>query len=56
MKIKFEFKIRDMWIGIYWTYGTIVLVYERKSYVQYDIWLCLVPCFPIHLIINGKVK
>jgi len=34
-----EFKLQDMWIGVYWK--------RTGSYT--DVWVCLVPCFPIHI-------
>jgi hypothetical protein len=40
MKIRIEFKLQDMWIGVYW----------QKKYACLHIWICLVPCFPIHII------
>ena len=36
--INLEFKLQDMWIGLYW----------KNSREDIDIWLCLIPCFPIH--------
>lgn len=35
MNIKLEFKKQDAWIGAYWD--------------KDDIWICLIPCFPIHI-------
>lgn len=46
---KFELKKEDCWIGAFW----------RKSYVKtdsgpkmshVDVWLCLIPMVPLHLI------
>lgn len=39
MTAKFEFKLEDFWIGIFWRRG------ELNSHV----WVCLIPCFPLHL-------
>lgn len=36
--ISLEFKLQDMWIGVYW----------ENNYEDIDIWLCLIPCFNIH--------
>jgi len=44
MKIKLEFKIQDMWLGVFW----------KKSVEQTDIWICLIPTFPIHIIKENK--
>ncbi len=39
-KIFLEFKLQDMWVGAYW----------QKSFERdLDIWICLIPCFPIHI-------
>ena len=43
MKIKLEFKIQDMWIGIFW----------KKSDIRTDVWICSVPMFPIHIILEN---
>lgn len=50
MKIRLEFKIEDMWVGLFW---------RRKRWhgdpqsggpcIQTDVWICLVPCLPIHI-------
>ncbi len=36
--ISLEFKLQDMWIGVYW----------ENNYEDIEIWLCLIPCFNIH--------
>ena len=36
--IKLEFKLQDFWSGVFWK--------NQKDLI--DIWICLVPCFPIH--------
>lgn len=34
-----EFKLQDMWVGAFWkTQGHCL-----------DIWLCVIPCIPIHI-------
>lgn len=43
--IGLEFKLQDVWVGFYW----------ENSYEDFDIWLCLIPCFPIHLLIIKRV-
>lgn len=39
MTARFEFKLEDFWIGVFWRHG------ELNSHV----WICLIPCFPLHL-------
>ena len=41
MKISLEFKLEDLWVGIYWR--------RDKHYWLNHIWICLIPCFPIHI-------
>lgn len=36
---RLEFKLADFWVGLFW----------KTSGHCFDAWLCLVPCFPIHL-------
>ncbi len=45
MKVSFEFKKEDLWVGAYWRAcypGTL----DAK---QFDVWVCLIPMVPIHL-------
>ena len=41
-QIALEYKLADMWVGMFW---------QRKEEALH-IWLCIVPCLPIHLIIH----
>lgn len=41
-----EFKLADFWIGAFW---------QRKER-HFDLWLCLLPCLPIHLSVKLKDK
>ena len=55
MKIRIEFKLEDFWIGIFWKknfdrYTDIKKEYPYTSiYIRYQIWICVVPCFPVHI-------
>jgi len=59
MKIRLEFKLQDFWVGIFWkntVTQTKELVYSsvNKGNVYLvenilDIWICLIPCLPIHI-------
>lgn len=33
-----EFKLQDFWIGVFW----------KNEYELINVWICLIPCFPIH--------
>jgi hypothetical protein len=40
---RFEFKLEDFWIGAFWKWsGGMGMEYL-------DIWICLLPCVPLHL-------
>ncbi len=36
--LQLEWKPQDLWVGVYW---------KNQPY-RIDIWVCLLPCFPIH--------
>ena len=36
--IKLEFKPQDFWIGVFW----------KNTLDKFDLWICLIPMFPIH--------
>jgi hypothetical protein len=43
MRVNLEFKPQDLWIGAYWKRarwigGTLI-----------HIWICVLPCLPIHI-------
>ena len=55
-KVKFEFCLRDLWVGAFWRRteehwvsqaadGKIPVHQDSRL----DIWVCLVPCFPLHV-------
>jgi hypothetical protein len=39
IRIRLEFKVQDLWIGIYWS----------TTDSATDIWICLLPTLPIHI-------
>ena len=61
MRIRLEFKLPDMWIGIFWKKNLGPDGYrwklvdmntptcEEKYETMWDLWICLVPCLPIHI-------
>jgi hypothetical protein len=56
MRVRLEFKIEDMWIGVYWKSSCTTLAHmdgkePEVTYNQLDIWVCLLPCLPIHITI-----
>ena len=59
MQIRLEFKPQDLWIGVFWkTTRCFLLVNDIKMpYVfMYDVWICIVPMLPIHLIWYSDVQ
>lgn len=38
-RARFEWKVEDAWIGAYW----------RRSEDAFDLWICLLPCVPLHI-------
>lgn len=48
LKIKVEYKLQDMWIGLFWKTEYCKTDGGDKPFVT-DIWICLIPCFPIHI-------
>lgn len=53
--IALEFKVEDLWIGAFWArkkteYGT-----ARGDVIEeFHLWVCLIPCLPIHYIAASK--
>lgn len=39
---RFEFKIEDMWLGLFW----------RVTDKKIDVWICLLPCLPLHITVE----
>lgn len=43
LNIRLEFKVQDLWVGAYWNverYGSAAVLH---------VWVCLLPCLPIHI-------
>lgn len=41
MKARIKFEPRDLWVGVYWD--------RRHHPPELDVYVCLVPCFPLHV-------
>lgn len=40
--LRLEWKPQDLWVGVYWKRS-------RTAFLAFlDVWVCLVPCVPIH--------
>lgn len=46
--VKLEFKPQDLWIGLYWKRTNCEIEHGSEPFVT-DVWICLVPCLPIHV-------
>lgn len=51
MKVRLEFKLQDMWVGLFWKIADTLYLYRL-----YDFWLCIIPCLPIHINFARRVK
>ncbi len=52
-RVKLEWKLADMWVGIFWKTSNDVIpqgapTYALPVYDRLDVWVCLIPCVPIH--------
>ena len=46
-----EFKLQDFWIGVFWDYKKADYSVAGFHCTQdFHLWICLIPCFPIHYI------
>jgi len=57
MKIRLEFKPQDFWIGVFWKrYRLFKELLSNEKVTYLDIWICLIPCFSIHLQFTKDIK
>lgn len=59
IKARIERKWADLWIGAYFRRSRPSYIpddqgdkWESIEYERLDIWVCLIPCFPIHFLIT----
>lgn len=43
--VRFEVKVRDLWIGAYWKREHNDARYADR----FDCWICFLPCLPLHI-------
>lgn len=49
-RIALEWKVEDCWVGAFWKRARLLSVPEPATDGHMiDIWVCLLPCLPIHL-------
>lgn len=46
--VAFEFKKEDLWVGAFWRTWHNPFAF-RRDLEEFEVWVCLFPCFPIHL-------
>lgn len=46
-RVALEWKLEDCWVGVFWKRG--VIQGDHVDGKTLDIWICLLPCLPIHL-------
>ena len=49
--IRFELKLADLWIGAFWK-TTSITDDDGEKPMWTDIWICFVPCVPLHISIQ----
>jgi len=53
--ITIEFKFADMWIGAFWAYKKADYHTINGHVIEdFHLWICIIPCFPIHFIKSSK--
>ena len=50
-KAHFEFKLQDFWVGAFWKTTNCDTGVELIPF-ETEIWICLFPCIPFHLVIR----
>src|SRR5438105_447696 len=65
MRVRFERKLSDLWIGAYWRPWERVAIFDPADdpflgdgtlYDIKEIWICLVPCFPLHITLQKRIE
>ena len=51
LKARFEFKLADLWVGLFWKREP---AWRHYPWSRTHVWICLVPCFPLHIEWDGK--
>jgi len=51
--IRPERKWEDLWVGVFWK-KTAVISRRRTGHamIRLDIWICVIPCFPLHVVLR----
>ena len=46
--ITLEFKLEDLWVGAFWKRQNVQIT-DHTICHNTDIWICIIPCFPLHI-------
>ena len=59
IKARLEFKLADLWIGVFWSRRTghwipsadrkTGMLAAKRSMEVLHVWICFVPCLPLHV-------
>jgi hypothetical protein len=52
--IVLEWKLEDFWIGAFWKTTKCKTDFGEKLF-SVDIWVCLVPCLPLHITLINRI-
>lgn len=52
--MRVEFVPRDMWVGVFWRHSDAITD-SGPIRAFTDVWVCLLPCFPIHATIMHRM-
>lgn len=44
-----RFEPRALWVGAYWDYQPYIWNPDGIEHWVFDLYVCLIPCFPIHV-------
>jgi len=62
ISVRLEFKLADMWVGAFWRRSTEEGIEEGDKHAtivnrpRLDVWVCLLPCLPIHIVHVGEAS
>lgn len=54
IRCRIEWKLQDLWVGVFWK-TTNCLVDSGEKPLFTDVWICILPCVPIHLTLMHHV-
>lgn len=46
------FKPQDAWVGLFWQHKQMIAGLKKRR--DLHLYLCLIPCFPVHVVIIGR--